>query len=171
MRIVIKNADFSSVSIGKVVKDLSFSFDSANGAGSGEGHGDIVTINAFFLNFNSGTPTATTIYAGSEGGTVTTVDNSPNRFVSDFHEVSEGMIINAYQFGHDNNSPNIIAFDEDKNIVSASCKWVSSTSPYDATFVVPNGVKYVKFQQGVSTGPKNQLLNGFTKASGIMPTT
>ena len=169
MRIIIKNADFSSVSIGKVVKDLSFSFDSSNGAGPGKGHGDNATINAFFPNWNNGTPTETEYYSGSEGGTVTMAGTTANRIVSDFHEVSEGMLISLSMVAGGSSIPNIIAFAADKStIVSSACKWGSGVH-MDSSLVVPEGVKYIKFQTGATTGGMDNLANGYTTASGTMP--
>ena len=169
MRIVIKNADFSSVSIGKVVKDLSFSFDSSNGTGPGEGHGDNAVINEFFPNWNNGTPTEAEYYSGTEGGTVTMAGITDNRIVSDFHEVSEGMLISLSMVAGGSSIPNIIAFAADKTtIVSSACKW-GSGAHMDSSLVVPEGVKYVKFQTPTTGAGVGNLADGYTTASGTMP--
>ena len=170
MRIIIKNADFSQVSIGKVVKDLSFAFDSSNGAGGGTGHGDMDVINAFFPNFNSGSPTSATYYSGSSGGTVTDAGTTVNRIVSDFIEVSEGMTITAERMpSGGSSSPIMIAFDANKAIISSACMWASGTPPYIDTKVLPAGVKYIKFQTGASSTAIGSFEDGYPKCSGSMP--
>lgn len=152
MRVIIKNADFSDVSIGKVVKDLSFSFTAADG---------VDAINAFFPNYNSGTPTSTTIYVGSSGGSVTT-SSSANRSVSDYIPVIAGMTIKLNFVASAATTPVLIAFNSNKEVISSSCVWETTNNP--VTYTVPEGVAFIKVQvQTVVTGTNN------TAASGTMP--
>lgn len=164
MRIVIKNADFSSVSIGKVIKDLSFSFDSADG---------VAAINAFFPNYNSGTPTNTTYYTGASGSTVTEAGTTNARLVTDFIEVEPGMIINAVSFDRGSASePSLIAFNASKEIISSACGYVELIGSYKlVNFVIPDNVKYIKLQMVTTSGAMSNLSNGNTKVSASMPTT
>ena len=154
MRIIVKNADFSEVSIGKVVIDLSFSFDAADG---------VDAINTFFPNYNSGTPSNTTIYTGRSGETVSASDSPTNtRLVSDYIQVRPGMIINTRFAATVATTPLIIAFNNNKEIISGSCGWnADNTYSYE----VPSGVAYIKVQvSSVATGPTN-----YTKVSGSTP--
>lgn len=152
MRMIIKNADFSSVSIGKVVKDLSFSFTAEDGNDA---------INAFFINYNNGSFTRATIYLGNSGNPVTG-STSNGRTVTDFIEVTGGMKINLQRVYAPSNSPTVIAFDADKNILSSKCRWETGYAPY--TYIVPEGVKYIKLQsQGIET------TYPYTTCSGTMP--
>ena len=148
MRIVIKDADFSDVSIGKVVEDLSFLFTAADG---------VDAINAFFPNYNSGgTIQDTTCYIGSEGGTVSP-QTKHNRLVSDFHEVVEGMTVKTlFVISGGDTVPAIVAFDASKNVISTACMWINEYT--QKTYIVPANVKYLKFQtNAVATTTPNYL--------------
>lgn len=136
MRIVIKGADFSAVSIGKVVEDLSFSFKASDG---------VDAINAFFPTYNSGSPETAPYYTGSSGSEVTIdTSGSSSRVVSDYHKVSEGMSIVMSYLTNPSSGPIIICFDENKNILSSKCFW--NAEQINKTITIPSGVSYVKFQ-------------------------
>lgn len=163
MRLVIKNANFLSVSIGKVVKDLSFSFDSADGVNA---------INAFFPNYNSGGDrTKTHYYTGSEGSTVVDAGETSNRLATDYIEVTKDMVIQGGPYWYTGNvasEPCVVAFDSNKNIISASCVWLDSLGS-SFSYTVPNGVKYIKIMYSVTSSALSHITNGDNSASGTMP--
>jgi hypothetical protein len=136
MRVVIKGADFSSVSIGKVVEDLSFSFKATDG---------VAAINEFFPTYNSGSPISAPYYVGTNGSEVTLeASGSSSRVVSDYHKVSEGMSVVMSYLSNPFSGPIVICFDENKNILSSKCFW--NSDQINKTITIPSGVSYVKFQ-------------------------
>ena len=136
MRVVIKGADFSSVSIGKVVNDLSFSFKATDG---------VAVINEFFPTYNSGSPISAPYYIGASGSEVTLeASGSSSRVVSDYHKVSEGMSIVMGYLTNPSSGPIIICFDENKNILSSKCFW--NPDKVNNTITIPSGVSYIRFQ-------------------------
>lgn len=153
MRILIKGADFSEVSIGKVTRDLSFQV-SANSTG--------VTG---FENWDGSSIINTK-------GTVAIISNGIvsypditlyDRLYTDYIEVCEGMIISAAS-GSSVKSPSssariipvIVCFNENKELLTDASTYAGyfdlltidpdSTNPTNIPFTVPSGVKYIKIQ-------------------------
>ena len=153
MRIIIKGADFSANSIGKVGKDLSFAYNT---------DAELKTIP--FLNIVDRTANlpwtgdtsnvrAELIYLGSSSATSFTTNTSAARIITDYIEVTEGMTITGV-FNTTNSVPTIICFDESKNVLGPSATytcWINGTDSF--TFTIPSGVKYIKLEvNSVSTG-------------------
>jgi hypothetical protein len=146
MRIIIKNADFSSVSIGKVVKDLSFNY--SNG----------VAVNGILLNpctnellitssgydFGSGSNVAATYKVASEGDSDWSSDTTTvNRGVSNFIEVSAGMIIRGNHLtGGGSRVPTVVCYNSNKEVLPPSYALWGNLD----LFTIPNGVSYIKIQ-------------------------
>lgn len=160
MRVVIKGADFENVSIGKVVKDLSFSFSITN-----ENVSDYllnpptVSLTNSILGAANTNNNGTIIYIGtSSDASITASPNNPNRWVSDFIPVVAGMTIDLstwYRGGE--TTPIIICFDSDKNIMNQpNGAWGSVGS-----YVIPSGCAYIKLQ--------SQQMKLGQGASGTMP--
>ena len=78
MRVIIKNADFSAVSIGKVIEDLSFKIDTNN-------------VTSKFVNWN-GTSSSSIQYYVINNGELGTTENG-NRIRTDYIKVVPGMDI------------------------------------------------------------------------------
>lgn len=145
MRIIINNADFSSVSIGKVEKDLSFSYIGQE------------AIAAKLLN-PPYSITSTRIFAGpdindrvdyprasSGDQDYTMATNNPNRFITDFIPVKGGMVL-TYLCENTENVPVVTCYDSSQNILTPPDTYSSwSTDTNVHTFTVPSGVAYVKF--------------------------
>lgn len=153
MRLVIKNADFSSVSIGKVERDLSFQvsansdgvvgFENWDGSAIVNTKGTVATISDGVVSYPN-----TTLY---------------DRLYTDYIEVSEGMIISAAS-GSSVKSPSssarvipvIVCFNENKELLTDASVYAGyfdlltidpdSENPTNIPFTVPSGVKYVKIQ-------------------------
>lgn len=161
MRIVIENADFSSVSIGKRVKDLSFSY--ANGTamlGILVNPPTGVSAVTSSISAGSGTNPTASYYTGSSSSETLTAASNANRFVSDFIEVTEGMGISSTKLGNTYTVPSIVAFDSGKNVLTPNkCAWSSGGA---LSYTVPSGVKYIKIQTSV--------LAVDTNITGTMPT-
>lgn len=160
MRIVIKNADFSSVSIGKVIEDLSFSFSITNeNVNENVLNPPSVALTSSALVASPENNDGTTIYlAESSGSTFDVRVNNKNRWVTDFFEVTEGMIINltSWYSGGEANTPNVVCFDENKNVMNPPNGCWSGSS-----YIIPSGCHYIKFQSS-----QIRLNQG---ASGTMP--
>lgn len=144
MRIIVKGADFSNVSIGKVIKDLSFNYntlqlvnsvltnpiddlsvvDPVNGYGAGNGHNGSVTY-----------------YGAAEGDANYQSYTNKYRFISNLIEVAEGMVITYNML---TSMTPLFIFYSDKNtmIIPPQGYWGSDTG----TFTIPSGVKYIRFQ-------------------------
>ena len=146
MRVIIKNADFSGVSIGKVVRDLSFNYDTlqemnsiltnpvddlsvvdpTDGYGAGSGHNGSATY-----------------YWASSGDQEYTPNTNQYRFISNKIEVSEGMKITYTAIDGASDLPTIICYsEEDTLIVPPEAFWGS----FNGEYVIPSGVKYIRFQ-------------------------
>lgn len=149
MRLIIKNADFSSVSIGKVPKDLSFSVDSSN-------------YEDYFLNppydttlpqyAYDGNCDAVTQYNAQDGDNAYTLyENDKNRFQTDFIPVTEGMTIELKYLQGGNSCPVLVCFNSAKQpIVPANettAVWFAEITSGD--FVIPNGCSFIKIQTSI----------------------
>ena len=149
MRIIIKNADFSSVSIGKVVEDLSFIV-----------HNNVDELNEFFPNYNSGTFTSTTFYKCSQGSTDVEEITTDQRAVSDFVKVTSGMTLECSSIATGSKStPVFVTFDANKATVASSFAWTDNVG--NASMVVPNGIEWIKVQTtGFSGSGTSQFIKG-----------
>lgn len=149
MRIVIKNADFSAVSIGKVVKDLSFSY----GVGGDKTMQELPWINisntSAALPWNDGNAiiTSTNYLAATDSSESYTTANNAHRIISDFIEVTQGMVIKSNSSGA-TNVPSIICYNESKEALGPgngyAC-WYEINSN-EKIYTIPAGVKYIKYQ-------------------------
>lgn len=161
MRVIIKNADFSEVSIGKVVKDLSFSYvgEALNNIFANPVDDWSLVIDALPYDYSAGQGhnEKATLYVGGSDAQSWTVLNNANRFVTEEIEVCEGMQLTVHlNSTFPTNMPSITCFDSDHQVLAPNVA-ASWTSPY----TIPAGVKYVKFQfQGISTT---------TSVAGTMP--
>ena len=136
MRIVIKDADFSAVSIGKVIEDLSFTF-----------------LPSSFVNYLSDTTpnfTAVTYFVGSSTSENLSTATNANRGISDFIKVIPGMQIKFEgTWSNTSTTPSIVAFDGNKNVLPPSkCGWTTESS----SFIVQQGVAFIKLQSSGVTG-------------------
>lgn len=149
MRLIIKNSDFSSVSIGKVLKDISFSVDSSN-------------YKDYFLNppYNTNLPQysydgncdGVTQYSASSGdSSYTLYENDKNKFQTDFISVTEGMTIELKYLHGGNNCPVLVCFNSAKQpLVPANgtnAVWFAEIM--SGTFVIPSGCSYIKIQTSI----------------------
>lgn len=145
MRMVIKNADFSSVSIGKVYKDLSFSYDTDAKLREIPWLNVVDTTADFPWTENNNASNTLILVANSSSSSYSTMTDK-TRFVTDYIEVVQGMTITG-KFANTNTVPTIVCFDENKNTLGPSstyCSWINGTASF--TFTVPAGVKYIKLQ-------------------------
>lgn len=145
MRVKIKGADFSAVSIGKVLKDLSKSFDWNDG---------VEAQNEFFVNYNSGTPTVITYYYGSSLPLGQTTN--ANRISTDFIETREGMKYTLEFWQNTASVPSIVMFNENKEVIDAG--WANTQTAY-LNGVIPANVKYIKLQMQIGNYAKFNLVD------------
>ena len=146
MRIKIKNADFSSVSIGKVEKDFSFAYVGSEKLKTTPW---VNVINpAANLPWTSGGTNLsdiTFLLASSSSSSYSTLTNN-QRMLSDYIEVVEGMIITT-NLKNTDTVPLIVCYDANKNALGPSstyCLWKTSSAEYSSTFTIPAGVKYIR---------------------------
>lgn len=161
MRIVIKGADFSANSIGKVGRDLSFEFTWEDTSWI-QNSGIPATLTGLI---SSGSPYGgADWYEGSNGGnTWEKRINNNNRFASFPIEVTAGMLIRVVWIGNTATVPTVLALDSDKNPLTpcntTNALWqTDSDSHY---FTVPQGASYI-----IVTA--SQMRPG-TKVTGTMP--
>lgn len=137
MRVVIKGADFSNVSIGDVIEDLSFVFK-----------------NNEFTNCN---PSAATgfnpadIYVGGSSAEAFTIsENNPNRGISDFIRVIPNMTLTfTGTWSNTATVPSVVPFDASQNLLTpAKGFWTTE----GRSFVIPEGVYFVKLQASSYSG-------------------
>lgn len=147
MRVIIKGADFSEVSIGKVIRDLSFRVSANKGLPEGV-HG--------FPNWDESTQVANNVklYQINEGVVQLPSVGSSARLQSDYIEVSEGMIISADTslVATSRMAPQVVCFDSNKNLFTDAAvysAYISSTNYSPLSFTIPAGVKYIKIQSSV----------------------
>ena len=164
MRVIIKGADFSQVSIGKVVKDLSFEYLSGSA---------INTIlanpidNVSYIDPSTGyTPgshnASTTFYMASASDASYTVMNNTYRLVSDFIEVTSGMTISGNRLTGRNVMPIIICYNKNKELIEPPvAKWTDDANR-TFTYIIPNNVAYIKIQ--------TEILYQDSSIKGTMPT-
>ena len=150
MRIVIKDADFSAVSIGKVYRDLSFNYPNTASLKADFPWANVISRTAALSwNQSSGNLSNTTFLGASSGDNAyTPYTNNNARLVSDYLEVCPGMVIHFNHFINTATIPVIVCYDENKTPLGPSAsysKWVTSTSADDTSFTVPDGVKYITF--------------------------
>ena len=150
MRLIIKGADFSTVSIGKVVKDLSFEYH----------HEDCVewltnppTVSPIVFPVSAGTEesnnSSTVYYAASSSDSSYRYTDNQHRYTSDFIEVTPGMKIKGLYTTGTATVPTIVCFDSSMNNpltpISIYAYW-GNTSDDGWAFTIPNNVKYIKIQ-------------------------
>lgn len=147
MRVIIKGADFSNVSIGKVVEDLSFRV-SANPLAEEGVHG--------FMNWDEDSQTVTTSNASyriTDG--VVSQASGISRLITGFIKVIPGMIVSLVGGQTNINSSSSIysiisCFNANKELLtnaSIYAAWMNKTSPYtlnNIPFTVPEGVAYIR---------------------------
>lgn len=164
MRVIIKNADFSSVSIGKVTTDYSFSYKGEQVNNILDNPVDdwsvVIAADPNAYPAGAGNNGNTTFYLGSNGATEYQVyADNPNRLTSDEIEVIEGMVITATPKAGStlpNNMPTIICYNAAHELLAPNVA-ASWSSPY----TIPAGVKYIKFQfAGLSVS---------AEVAGVMP--
>ena len=161
MRVIIKNADFSEVSIGKVVKDLSFDYPNSSALRNAPWENGPVATTA--LPWNDGMYSSTSYLSAAEDAAQYTPVTNAHRLVTDFIEVVEGMIITSNLMGGSDNLPVLICYDSTKNVLGPSStytKWNKSTYLENWTFTVPAGVKYIKIQSTGILNTVDQILKG-----------
>ena len=169
---IIKNADFSSVSIGKVNKDLSF-----------ELCGNTTDGVSGFPNWNPDTSTVVSarMYKIDESGETPIVYlptfGGGERLQSDYIEVSEGMIIFPNDSwpsilnpsGSTTINTSLACFDEDKNLLTDASlysvyrKYEDSSNTSrgaGAPFTVPAGVKYIIIQTLLTSSSGKNIIRG-----------
>lgn len=160
MRVVIKGADFENVSIGKVVKDLNFSFSITNeNASNYLLNPPTVSLTSSSLSADDSNNNGTIVYIGtSSDASITASPNNPNRWVSDFIPVIAGMTIDlSTWYRGSETTPILICFDSEKNIMNQpNGVWGSAGS-----YVVPANCAYIKLQ--------SQQMRLGQGASGTMP--
>lgn len=166
MRVIIKNADFSSVSIGKVEKDLSFDYQG------------VLQLKTFpWVNANLSAPLPWTdgnlliadYLSAADSAESYTQQHNAARLVSDYIEVTEGMVIetnckNTY------NVPAIICYNANKEALGPSstyCLWKTNNEYNYARFTVPAGVKYivVNFMEIVDAATEASTITRYIKAT------
>jgi hypothetical protein len=148
MRIVIKDADFSAVSIGKIGEDLSFNFNSSN-------YNDWmvnppvnpITQEDLASGVNAGSTKSgngdATCYQGSNGDSSYTTYTGPGRFVSKDIPVVPGMKVT---FTADNTTtiPVIVCLDSSKQAMTpvntTNCAWAAVSQ----VFTIPAGCAFIQ---------------------------
>lgn len=161
MRVVIKNADFSAVSIGKVIRDLSFNYSNGTLLNAiMKNPIDEVTENGY--DASSTHNAAATYYVGSSGSESFSVVTNANRIVSELIEVVEGMVISSTVLNNTDSVPSIVCFDSDKNVLPPSKACWSYYNTINS-FIIPSGVKYISIQ--------TSKIKNATNIKGVMPST
>lgn len=160
MRIIIKDADFSEVSIGKIVKDLSFSYDNGTKVlGILVNPPTGVSVVSQIYSADSGVNPAAKYYNGSVDSAELTETNNAYRYVSELIEVSPGMVITGSTIPNTTGNPSVVAFDYNMDVLTPSeCAWSNDGA---FSYTVPNGVKYISFQM--------VILSPFASLTGTMP--
>lgn len=146
MRIIIKDADFSANSIGKVGKDLSFAFNTVDELRNMPWLNIVDKTEALPWNEDMGNTSTITFYAATTSATTFSTITNAARIISDYFEVVEGMQISVLT-NNTINIPTLLCFDENKNILGPSStytEWLGTTGSF--IFTVPSGVKYIQFQ-------------------------
>lgn len=150
MRIVVKGADFSAVSIGKVVEDLSFEINKDNVADK-------------MVNWNGTSASSVTYYQISDNQ-LSEITNA-NRVRTDYIKVTPGMKIKFNKATNTATIPFVVSFDENKNVLGVDKCFVSDAGTlYDTEFTIPSGVSYIWVQLQVSAFTQAEFL-----VKGIMP--
>ena len=159
MRVIIKGADFSNVSIGKVTKDLSFRI-SANPLATEGVHG--------FTNWDEENQTVlTSDTAYKVSGSTVSQSNGTSRLITDFIEVIPGMAISLFRGQTNINGSSstyaiISCFNSNKELLtnaSTYAAWMDRTSPYNLNnipFTVPEGVAYIRIMSNSNTTSDGQ---------------
>jgi hypothetical protein len=166
MRVIIKGADFSEVSIGKVVKDLSFEV-SANKIKGVSG----------FTNWNEESQIVVSEPIYRISGETVYYGNKSLRLHTDFIEVVGGMTVTAKAFsanvGNNEIIPNIVCFNKDKQLFTDASDSthvlyfdLSSHDVETINFTIPEDVKYIIIQSGATDYTTIENVNVYT---GSMP--
>lgn len=149
MRIIVKGADFSNVSIGKVIKDLSFNYNTLQQMNSllANPVDDLSLVDptdGFAAGGRGGGHNGSATYYGAESGD-SQYQSATNeyRFISNLIEVTEGMVITYTAIDGSSSLPTFICYsDENTLIVPPVAYWGS----FNGTYTIPAGVKYIRFQ-------------------------
>lgn len=169
MRVIIKGADFSKVSIGKIVKDLSFEV-SANTVKGVSGFTNWDSVNESTI--------SEPVYRIDTNNNIVYYGNKSLRLHTDFIEVVGGMIITAKAFSSNSGAnneiiPNIVCFNKDKQLFtdasdSAHVLYFNLNSHDVETinFTIPEDVKYIIIQSPKTDYTTIQNVNVYT---GSMP--
>ena len=160
MRIAIKGADFSAVSIGKVTRDLSFELCGNTVDG----------ISSDFLNWDEDEQTVHNVHTYQiVEGVVSLTSSYGERLQSDYIEVCEGMTVT---FGNvtDANASNgiralLVCFDENKNLLTTAATYAAwrdlgGSTINNSPFVIPSGVKYIILQCQKTTTTNKNIFTG-----------
>ena len=131
MRVIIKNADFSAVSIGKVIEDLSFKIDTNN-------------VTSKFVNWN-GTSSSSIQYYVINNGELGTTENG-NRIRTDYIKVVPGMDILLNNCTNTQSVPTIVCFNSNKHPLGVSSCYITDTTVANAHYTIPQGTAYIWIQ-------------------------
>lgn len=151
MRLVIKNADFSGVSIGKVVKDLSFEYDAHNLSwlqqATPPSYSDIDAAGADGIAAGSSYGVSS-YWKGSNGDADwVKVESGSARFTSIPIEVSEGMVITLKRMANTSDAcPVIECLNSEGEPLSTPSGTVAAWNTddmTDVTFTIPANTKYI----------------------------
>lgn len=167
MRVIIKGADFSEVSIGKVVKDLSFEV-SANTVKGVSGFTNWDSVNESTI--------SEPVYRIDTENNIVYYGNKSLRLHTDFIEVVGGMTITAKAFSSNGNGeviPNIVCFDKDKQLFTDASDSthvlyfnLNSHNVQTINFTIPEDVKYIIIQSPKTDYTTIENVNVYT---GSMP--
>lgn len=167
MRVIIKGADFSEVSIGKVTRDLSFRLVSNSTEVTIASAEDEVG----YKNYSDGTLERVYVYRieEEEGRLKVILGNSKSDRLQTYPiEVVPGMSISFVDTGNVSTSssiiPNLVCLDGDKNLLSDPSTYAAyipySQPSVNMPFIVPNGVKYVIIQAVVRPQEEKGIVAG-----------
>lgn len=156
MKLVIEGADFSAVSIGKVIKDFSFKYVG------------VVAISSILKNpptsqseerhdaSSSGNSVALW-YRATSGDSAFEIRNTADRFASNLIEVTEGMTIILDYIENGSTCPGLVAFDENKNVLPPNyASWIVGNT--SLTYNVPSNVRFISIQ--ASAIKPNSIVRG-----------
>lgn len=159
MRIVIKGADFSAVSIGKVTRDLSF-----------ELCGNTIDGISGFPNWDEDEQIVHAVKTYQIiDGVVSLTSTLGERLQSDYIEVCEGMTVTLSNVTDANASNGIrallVCFDENKNLLTTAATYAAwrdlrGSVINNSPFTIPSGVKYIRLQCVKTTTTNKNIFTG-----------
>lgn len=159
MRIVIKGADFSEVSIGKVTKDLSFRVCASTTAEGGvQG----------FANWDGTSKTNTNLFKISDDSVFMDSNQSNARLQTDYIEVVKDMTVSATAEqlnGTNSIFPWIVCFNSNKTLLTDASVYavydpLNTSGSRTISFVIPDGVKYIKVQSNTTAASNRNIFIG-----------